>query len=404
MSDHISRIENINADKLKAQQLAAIKQTESIDASQDAIESTLEENGDDAIFGYFQRTKNFQTLTERFEESFYNPEEAEQDEKITQVTKTIQNVEDAAKKFNKNNPELNAKALVIIRSLIKEGDSSEDILRKIQSTYADHYLTDDTLDFLVETAIPGSEHYETLKKTKERFNTLFEREIKAGRNIAQESRNFSQIGLGTPTGLRDLYRDITGNPREPVVLFGELIKTFDFEKLKQVIDFILHSLGSDMKAKGPSISIGELQNLFGSARTMQAILGVFRFFQSRMNLIGGAFQRSDLELPSRLTFQLLSDQFMKLIAERYPSADKILKLASSLGISEEYLAQIIIFTQYRDALRNVSPKMFKSDRHRQDLLKTTLDALSELEDLLEEEEEEDEDSPPKKRKTQDTME
>ena len=80
---------------------------------------------------------------------------------------------------------------------------------------------------------------------------------------------------------------------------------------------------------------------------------------------------------------------MKLLQERYPSPDKIIKLSFVLGISEEVAAQIVIFTQYRDALRHISPKLFKSERHRQDLLMTLIETLSDLEDELEDEEEEE---------------
>lgn len=388
MTDEVSGIPSLNAAKLKAQQLEALRQTAKIDARQEAVEETLEENCQYSMYSLEERNKSSRTLEERLSD----PNEVARKKVTKGDSKSQQSIEQSAEKFAARNPEFNPRALLVVRQNIHEDDSPQDIIAKVRNAYPDHYLTDETIDFLIETSVPGSKQFETLKKTKERFNTLFEREIKAGRNISTEARAFSTTGLGTPTGLRDLYRDITGNPRPPLDLFNELMKSFDYEKLKQAIEFIMHSLGADMKAKGPSISIGELQTLFSSARTMQAILGVFNFFKSRMNLISGAFARDDIELPSRITFQLLAEKFMHLIAERYPSTDKILRLAQLLGVSEEYLAQIILFTQYRDAMRNVSPRLFKSDRHRQDLLRSTMDALSELEDLLEEEDkDEDED-------------
>ena len=81
---------------------------------------------------------------------------------------------------------------------------------------------------------------------------------------------------------------------------------------------------------------------------------------------------------------------MRAIQERYPSADKVLQLASLLGISDELIAQVIVFTQMRDALRQVAPKLFRSNQHRQDLLNAFMDAIEELDEQLEEEEEENE--------------
>ena len=216
------------------------------------------------------------------------------------------------------------------------------------------------------------------------------REIQAGRNIGAQARAFSEKGLGSPTALRDLYREITGNPRSPHKLFEELVEKFKFSDMKNIIDFILHSLGSDMKAKGPSISKAELQRLFGEARNMQAILGVFRFFFGRMKMIKGQFDRFDLSMPSRINFEALARLLMKLIEERYPTPDKILKQAFTLGIAEELAAQVIIYTQYRDAMRHISPKLFKSERHRQEVLMALMETLSDLEDELNEDEDEDE--------------
>jgi hypothetical protein len=80
---------------------------------------------------------------------------------------------------------------------------------------------------------------------------------------------------------------------------------------------------------------------------------------------------------------------MKLLQERYPSPDKILKIAFALGIAEELAAQVVIFTQYRDAMRHVSPKLFKSERHRQEMLMALMETLSDIEDELNDEEEEE---------------
>ena len=161
--------------------------------------------------------------------------------------------------------------------------------------------------------------------------------------------------------------------------------------MKMVIDFFLHSLGQDMKSKGPSISREEFQRLFSETRTLQAILGIYRFFFSRQRLMQGEFKRNDLAMPNTVNFQTLAKAFVSIIKDRYPNAQKIIGLANSLGVSAETIAKIIVFTQMRDALRETSPRLFKSEQHRQDVLMTFLEALSLLDDELEEEEEKEED-------------
>lgn len=308
-------------------------------------------------------------------------EEQEEDPEILQRV---------AQAFNKKNPELNPRSLIAVRANIYADNTPEEMLSKLKGAYPDPSLADDALDFLIQVSEKNPALKQKLETAKKNLNETEGREVRAGKNIQQAAREFSEKGLGNPTALRDLYRDITGNPREAPALFDELAKSFPFPKMKIVIDFVLHSLGHDMKAKGPSISRPELQRLFSEARTLQAILGVYRFFHSRMQLIQGEFKRADLTLPSATNFLNLAKTFMTVIKERYPNAQRILALASTLGLSEEILAKIIVFTQLRDALRNVSPKLFKSEQHRQDVLMTFIETLSDLEDELDKEDEEDE--------------
>ena len=52
---------------------------------------------------------------------------------------------------------------------------------------------------------------------------------------------------------------------------------------------------------------------------------------------------------------------MNFIQDKYP-----LKIAQQLGIGNEDLAKLIIYLQFRDG--GVSPRLFRDDRHRQELL------------------------------------
>ena len=121
---------------------------------------------------------------------------------------------------------------------------------------------------------------------------------------------------------------------------------------------------------------------------MQAILGLYRYFLSRMNLISSSFDRQGLVLPPRITFDMLARLFVKFLMERYPSTNKALLIADQLGLSNEIAAQLIIYLQYRDAMRQVAPRLFRDERHRQDLLVCFMDTLEELEEKQEKEEQE----------------
>lgn len=350
---------------------------------QEALEQEFMQWTELAAFNPLAMARRFESLETRVRRR--GKEEETDRTKEEKKVQEVKEVEEVSEQFEQRNPELHARNLLLLRSRLNAQDDHETILKKVLEAYADYSLADEALDFLVRTA--ESKLVRGVEQAKETLNTLYGREIKAGRNIATAAREFSAQGLGSPTALRDMYRDITGNPRDPATLFEQLTSNFNFAKMKTVIDFLLHSLGADLKAKGPSISRAELHRLLTDARTLQAILGIYRFFGTRMNLIAGAFQKQGLTLSSRTNFEILAKLFMKYLQERYPSSEKVLQMAALLGISDEEAAQIIVFTQMRDAVRQVAPKLYKSPQHKQDVLMSFIEALEELEEEDEEEEE-----------------
>lgn len=390
--DDIAPVRGVSADASihKSQKAHAKQELNNMIARQDETQEDFKSWADQALFNPITMRKKFEKLDERMKRPAQKEEAQKGEETKDQPVGDTDVIEQIAEDYYQRNPELQKKTLMLLQQRVKNDDDADTILRKLEEFYTDKSLADEAVDFLIETASTREEVRNRLIQAKEQFNAAYGREIRAGRNISEQARAFSKQGLGSPTALRDLYRNLVTAPRTPHQIFEELTAKFKFSDMKNIIDFILHSLGSDMKSKGPSISKAELQRLFGEARTMQAILGVFRFFFARMKLIKGQFDRYDLAMPSRINFEVLARLLMKLLQERYPSPDKIIKLSFVLGISEEVAGQIIIFTQYRDALRHISPKLFKSERHRQDLLLTIIETLSDLEDELEDEEEEEE--------------
>ncbi|HSX38239.1 MAG TPA: type III secretion system gatekeeper subunit SctW [Chlamydiales bacterium] len=346
-------------------------------------------------FNPMQRARNFKELDElKSKLQTTKEKELEEPEEI-KIQKT-ETVDETAHRFQRNNFELNAKTLLILRDHITADDTAEDILNKVTSVYADPALADEALDFLIATGSPGT--MAALKEAKERLNGTFERQIKAGRNMGVQARLFSETGLGSPTSLRDMYRDITGNPRDPLILFNELTERYRYEKLHSVIHFLLHSLGSDLKAKGPSIPHAELKRLIDETRSLQGILGVFRFFQSRMKLMERQFSSYGLVFPQNIDFEILARLFIKILSERFINPDKLHQTARPLGIEEEIAAQIVIYSQMRDAIRQVAPKYFRDARHREEQLKAYLDLIDKLEDDMEEEEKEKQQKEKKEKK------
>lgn len=377
--------DNFSTSPIEPTDSARIQKQEQADArkmaiAQEASSISMTEFADEAAFNPVTMTRRFEPLENKVKKKVEKPEEEQVPE--------VEQIQAISEEFEERNPELLARSLQLLFSQIKGKDTAEDILRKTMQLFPDHSLADEAFEYL-ERVYKG-EAIDKIRQAKSMLNEAYGREVRAGRNIGVQAREFAREGLGSATGLRDLYRDITGNPRSATTLFQELTEKLSFAKMQKAIDFLLHSLGADLKSKGPSIAPGELHNLMTEVRNLLAILGVYRFFQGRMELVGTSYQRAGMLLPPRITFELMARMFVQFLLERYPSMDKVFQLSQKMGLSAEVLAQIIIMTQMRDAVRGVAPKLFRNEQHRHDVLMSFIEALEELEEQMEEKEEKEE--------------
>lgn len=324
-------------------------------------------------------------------------------QKAEEMRKVVpeRDVKDEASKYERRNNELKAPILMLLLEKAKACRDKDELLKVLLEFYPDPLVADDALDFLLATTLGDLKAM--VQEAKEELARTRGREIQAGRNINEEVQKYVKLGLGAPSKLRDLYRDITGNPREPIALFLELGDRFNYKEMRKVLAYLFHALGSDLKSTGPSIQPGLLHTLMTEVRNLQAGLGILHFFRNRMHLVSFLFERNSIPLPDMLTFETMARQFVLLLQERYPSAERVLQLAIKLGIAEQILAKIIVFSQMRDAIREIALYHFyRSVQHRDELYKAILDALEQLEEeldeLLEKEyEEEDTEDQQKKR-------
>ena len=312
-------------------------------------------------------------------------------------------VKDEASKFERRDSELKAPILLLLLEKAKACRDKDELLKLLLEFYPDPMLADEALDFLLATTLGDLKSI--VEQAKEELNRTRGRDIQAGKNINEEVQNYVKLGLGAPSKLRDLYHDITGNPRDPIALFLELGDRFNYKEMRKVLAYLFHALGTDLKSTGPSIQPGLLHTLLTEVRNLQAGLGILHFFRNRMRLVAFLFERNSLEMPALLNFENMSRQFVMLLQERYPAADRVLQLASKLGIDKQTLAEIIVFSQMRDAIREIALYHFyRSIQHRDELYKAILDALGlleeELDELLEKEYEEEDTADQGKKKKQ----
>ncbi len=376
--EHVRADSSVNI-TLEAMKQVAKEEQQELGAEQITSSKALQEGLEESVnpFARLQRTqKSIKNSRARFTKAQKAGDRPEQLSKI-------KNISEFAQQFQQRNPELKASVLVRFRELLKPDMTKDDLLKLLNDYYPDVTLADEVLDFLAQTT--EGDMAKIVQEAKEALQERSGREITAGRNIGTHAREAAEKGLGSPTNLRDMYRNITGNPRDSSTLFQELSQQYAFKELKKVVDFLLHSLGADLKSKGPSIPRGQLHRLLSETRSLQAILGVYRFFKLRMGLLTKSFNREGLEVPSELNFETMSKEFMALTGERYPTPDKVLQTGVRLGIEKWIQAKIIALSQFRDAIREVAAnQIYRSLQHRDELYLAILEALEELEDELEE--------------------
>ncbi len=368
---------NLGAIEQRAgQRIAAQEEAQQV-ASQDRFIEDVERGfNPGAVERQQARLGRFRTLDNRRKPA----EKGEQ--KVTAVGKKSE--EDLAHSYNRRNPELPANRLRQLRDNLRSGQSAEEVLLDVTEAFEDATLADEALEYLEKQT--SGDLQGNVRRARELLNELRGREVIAGRNVDATAKAYHKKGLGeSPTQLRNLYRDITGNPRDHNTLFDELSKQYPFKQLEMVVAFLLKGLAYDMKSKGPSIQMAELMRLMTETRNLQSILWVYLYFKGKMGLIKMLYKQYGLPDPEGFSFEKLSKEFIRLVEEKYPSAMKLLKQAEKMGLLDD-LEKIIILMQYRDAIRGLSPRLYKTTRHRQDLLNVILQTLEELEERQEDSE------------------
>lgn len=332
-----------------------------------------------------ERNNRFKRIEERHVASSGEKEEKEELDVETIEAAKQKSEEDLAQSFSKRNPELPSNKLQDLKNSLKENANEQEILDKATQAFEDPTLVDEALEYL-EQATKGALR-DKVVLAREILNAQKEREIIAGKNIDAAAKEYAAKGLApTATSLRDLYRDITGNPKDHETLFDELSVKYAYDDLKEIVTFLLQGMAYDMKSKGPSIPQAELMKLMSEMRDLQSILWIYLFFKERMKLLRNLYKRHEMTYPESLSFERLAKAFMKLVKERYPSVLKTIKTAEELGLYDDD-EKVLVIAQFRDAIRGLSPRVYKSVKHRQDLLMALLETLDQLEWEEEEEEE-----------------
>lgn len=320
-----------------------------------------------------------ETLQKRIEKRV-RTEHAEKTEDEEEVPLEVEKSEEISSYYENKNSSVKNKPLQNLKEQISKFDTEEDILQKVMEMYPDPIDAQAAFELLLK--VLPDDLKEKIYNTKNKFEKRFERALKAGKNIFEEVQKFSKEGLAPPDELRQMYTQLTGDPKPPLELFEELLAKFTFEKMKQAIKFWLSALGADLNSKGSSIESGELSNLIKEAKSLQAILGLYSYFASKQRELILNLARKNAIATPQMNFKNLARIFATFLKDLYPSPDKIIFMKNELGISANLHAQEAVFSVMCGAVKGVSPKLFRNQKHIDDVLSSFIDALEALDQIL----------------------
>ena len=205
-------------------------------------------------------------------------------------------IKKAALRLAESNYEFNAELLEEFRKSLAPGhDKSQhpqDILDLTIATFEDVSLADEALDFLLETTNQDPELQEKIQKAKNDLNLQYQEKILAGRNMGSIARKFARKGLGTPTELREMYRDIIEHPKTAHQLFDILYKEMTYEDLMTTIKFLQSSLGADLSKDVHSKSAPELIATVNEVKKLRTIKTAFSTFKNRISTMKSMFNNT----------------------------------------------------------------------------------------------------------------
>jgi len=201
---------------------------------------------------------------------------------------------------------LRTRILIMARVLMMEMADRHrtEVQAELEKIFPDIANQDEALELLEVTLkdfppdSPEAKTLEKLKQVRDDINDRFGPDIRAGRNMGQEARDFSaanpEMGL-KPMGLKGLYWDLIGDPRKAPALYTELREKFgDYEDLQKVIQFLFNSMGRDLTAERTSIDRQKLAQINKEIQKLQAFQNIFRHFKGRIDLLTKLFEQLNI--------------------------------------------------------------------------------------------------------------
>jgi hypothetical protein len=311
--------------------------------------------------------------------------------------KPPQEIESGIREFSNKNPKFTPDKLRNLLDKLKDGMSKEEILKLVREEYPNPMDASQALEFLASISL--EDYKEGIQSVQMALNKeiIDKREEEVAKKVETEAAlattaaSAAAVQIAGGGDLNQLLEHFILNSKMEATAIAKIIQDAFGDNQDKIYAFLLKKCGAEIKKCGVEINkLRELKdhhdedafmkNAMPLLRKLQAIKWVSSYFKIRNKPkpeIAG--QKPAVQFNP----QEMAKQFLSLVSERFLSPEKVIQTAAKLG-AVTLEDQIVLISQERDAVRQVSMNhIFRSPQHRDEMFSTILEALSDLEDLLE---------------------
>jgi type III secretion protein W len=194
-------------------------------------------------------------------------------------------------------------------------------------------------------------------------------EIKAGLNMSEIARDFSEQGLGKVQGLRDFYRDMVLKYEGFNETYRSILERYGESGFIQAKDFLIKAVGADLQSQGPSVSPVELKRVIDDLYQLEALGNLHRDCSALLEKLGKGFG-----IKSEITPQDLMGRIMALKEEQWITGNSIEGIVQSVGI-RDIETRIYFLRELKNLVRDIPLKVYGDTESREKFLDAVQEAM-----------------------------
>ncbi len=247
--------------------------------------------------------------------------------------------------------------------------SSHELMRSLREVFGDISHQHLALGVLEEFSGDEPTLQRLAHEAKETLTSEAAPSIRAGLNTSTVAQEYAEKGLGHPQELRDFYRETILHYEGITETFQGLQHRFPDTSLPEAIAYLIHAVGSDLHARGPSLDTEELRAILNDLYQLESLATLYQSCDQLLRKVSQGFHLNPALGPRELVGEIIA-----LKDKQWLSENDILGLVTRTGVQEPSV-RIYFLQGLLGVLRHASLKLFPSDETRAFLITKTQEAL-----------------------------